>query len=76
MKNTIPVPTKPEDLDALPEYEGPDAIGVYSFDDQAVFWTDARGGRLVEQGPAAAVFGAASDPIAAAYLRGERPMLA
>ena len=43
MKNTIPVPTKPEELDALPEYEGPDAEGVYSFDDQAVFWTDAAG---------------------------------
>ena len=27
MENTIPVPTKPEELDALPEYEGPDAIG-------------------------------------------------
>ena len=43
MNNTIPVPTKPEELDALPEYEGADAIGVYSFDDQAVFWTDAAG---------------------------------
>ena len=41
MDTTIPIPSKPEELDALPEYEGPDAIGVYSFDDQAVFWTDA-----------------------------------
>ena len=36
-------PTKPEELDVLPEYEGSDAEGVYSFDDQAVFWTDACG---------------------------------
>ena len=39
----------------------------------AVFWADADGGRLVEQGPAAAVFADARKPIAAAYLRGERP---
>ena len=37
MNITIPVPTKPEELDALPEYEDPDAESVYSFDDQAVF---------------------------------------
>ena len=43
MKNIIPVATKLDELDALPEYEGLDAIGVYSFDDQAVFWTDAAG---------------------------------
>ena len=43
MKNTIPVATKLDELDALPEHQGPDAIGVYSIDDQAVFWTDAVG---------------------------------
>ena len=43
MKNTIPVATKLDERDALPEHEGHDAIDVYSFDDQAVFWTDAGG---------------------------------
>ena len=43
MKNTTPVATKLYELDALSEHEGLDAIGVYSFDDQAVFWTDAVG---------------------------------
>ena len=37
---TTTTPTKSEELDALPENEGSDAAGVYSFDDQAVFWTD------------------------------------
>ena len=43
MNVTIPVPTKPEELDALPEYEGPDATSAYSFDDLSIFWTDAVG---------------------------------
>ena len=43
MNITIPVPTKLDELDALPQHEGLDAIDVYSFDDQAVFWTDAAG---------------------------------
>ena len=38
-----PVPTEPEQPGALPEHEGLDSIGVYSFDNQAVFWTDAAG---------------------------------
>ena len=41
MNITIPVATKLDELDALPEHESLDAIGVYLFDDQAVFWTDA-----------------------------------
>ena len=39
----ITIPTKPEELDILPEYNGPDAIHIYSSEDQLVFWTDPAG---------------------------------
>lgn len=38
----LKIPQTEQERAVLPEYEGPDAVGVYSFDDQAVFWTDAK----------------------------------
>lgn len=38
------VPTKPEELNILPEYVGPDAIHIYSDDELPFFGTDPTGG--------------------------------
>ena len=45
MTKIVPVPTKPDELDALHEHSGTDAVYVYSDDDLAISWLDSNGDR-------------------------------
>lgn len=40
MNIAVPVPTKPEELNALPQYDGTDVEAIYSDNELAIFWCD------------------------------------